>query len=153
MNVNMRSVLFGLLVLTGIAITQPLNAQIRKIPAVVTDAFKYKYRNAESVEWKDKLSHFVVYFQLGGDKYEAYFKNDGTWTGSQKEITQEELPEEVMEGLDKSKYADWEIVGYFELIQPSDKTEYRLLVSKSDLNKRDLTFSKEGRLVRDKLTL
>lgn len=46
-------------------------AQIRKIPAVVTDAFKYKYRNAESVEWKDKLSHYVVTFQLKGEPYEA----------------------------------------------------------------------------------
>ena len=149
----MRSVLLGLLVLTGIAISQPVSAQIRKIPAVVTDAFKYKYRNAESVEWKDKLSHIVVYFHLDGVKYEANFRNDGTWTGSQKEITREELPEEVLEGLDKSKYADWEIVNYYELIQPNDKLEYRLLVSKSNLNKRDLTFATNGRLIRDKLTL
>ncbi len=149
----MRSVLLGLLVLTGIAISQSLTAQIRKIPAVVTDAFKYKYRNAESVEWKDKLSHIVVYFQLDGARYEANFRNDGTWTGSQKEISREDLPEEVLDGLDKSKYSEWEIVNYYELIQPSDKLEYRLVVSKSDLNKRDLTFSTKGRLIRDKLTL
>ena len=149
----MRSVILGIVLLTGIALSSPATAQIRKIPAVVTDAFKYKYRNAESVEWKDKLSHFVVYFQLNGDKYEAYFKNDGTWNGSQKEITRDDLPEDVLAGLDKSKYADWEIIGYYELIQPSDKMEYRLLVSKSDLNKRDLTFTDTGRLVRDKLTL
>ncbi|WP_290792468.1 PepSY-like domain-containing protein [Flavihumibacter sp. UBA7668] len=149
----MRSVILGIVLLTGIALSSPATAQIRKIPAVVTDAFKYKYRNAESVEWKDKLSHFVVYFQLNGDKYEAYFKNDGTWNGSQKEITRDDLPEDVLAGLDKSKYADWEIIGYYELIQPSDKLEYRLLVSKSDLNKRDLTFTEKGRLVRDKLTL
>lgn len=149
----MRSVLLGLFVLTGIAISQPLTAQIRKIPAVVTDAFKYKYRNAESVEWKDKLSHIVVYFQLDGARYEASFRNDGTWTGSQKEISREDLPEEVLDGLDKSKYSEWEIVNYYELIQPSDKLEYRLVVSKSDLNKRDLTFSTKGRLIRDKLTL
>lgn len=98
----MRSVLFGLLVLTGIAITQPLNAQIRKIPAVVTDAFKYKYRNAESVEWKDKLSHFVVYFQLNGDKYEAYFKNDGTWNGSQKKSPRKNCPRKFLKDSTKA---------------------------------------------------
>lgn len=128
-------------------------AQVRKIPAVVTDAFKYKYRNAESVEWKDKLSHFVVSFHLKGEQYEASFKNDGTWTGSQKTIGKEELPEAVNEGFDKSKYADWDIDAYFQLIYPDDHFEYRLLVRKSDLNKRDLTFASTGRLLKDKLTL
>ncbi|HEY8397953.1 MAG TPA: PepSY-like domain-containing protein [Flavihumibacter sp.] len=149
----MRSIILGFILLSGLVINQPVNAQIRKIPAVVTDAFKYKYRNAESVEWKDKLSHFVVYFHLDGDKYEASFKNDGTWTGSQKEITKDDLPDPVLDGLDKSKYADWDIVGSFKLILPNDQQQYRLLVSKSDLNKRDLTFSDKGRLLRDKLTL
>lgn len=149
----MRSVIIALvLVVTGF-FHQHGYAQIRKIPAVVTDAFKYKYRNAESVEWKDKLSHFVVSFHLNDESYEASFRNDGTWTGSQKLITREDLPEEVLDGLDKSKYAEWEIDNYFELIFPDDHREYRLLVSKSDLNKRDLTFSKKGRLLRDKLTL
>lgn len=146
----MRSIILSLaILLVGIS----AEAQIRRIPAVVTDAFKYKYRNAESVEWKDKLSHFVVFFHLDGEKYEASFRNDGTWTSSQREITREDLPEDVLEGLDKSKYADWEITQFFQVLQPNDKTEYRLLVSKSDLNKRDLTFSDKGRLVRDKLTL
>lgn len=128
-------------------------AQVRKIPAVVTDAFKYKYRNAESVEWKDKLSHFVVSFLLKGDQYEASFKNDGTWTGSQKTISKDDLPDAVNEGFDKSKYADWDIDAYFQLIYPDDHFEYRLLVRKSDLNKRDLTFAANGRLLKDKLTL
>lgn len=149
----MRSIILGLVLLSGLAISQPLTAQIRRIPAVVTDAFKYKYRNAESVEWKDKLSHFVVYFHLSGDKYEASFKNDGTWTGSQKEITRDDLPRDVLDGLDKSKYSEWEIIGFYELIMPNDLQQYRLVVSKSDLNKRDLTFSDKGRLIRDKLTL
>jgi len=128
-------------------------AQIRKIPAVVTDAFKYKYRNAESVEWKDKLSHYQVTFQLKGEQYEAIFKNDGTWSGSQKVIDKDDLPEAVEEGLDKSKYADWEAESYFKLLYPDDHVEYRLLVKKSDINKRDLTFSENGRLLKDKLTL
>jgi Putative beta-lactamase-inhibitor-like, PepSY-like len=149
----MRSVfiLIGLMVV--FAGEQKTFAQIRKIPAVVTDAFKYKYRNAESVEWKDKLSHFLVSFQLKGESYEAIFKNDGSWGGSQKEISRDDLPEAVAEGFDKSKYADWETETYFKLLFPDDHTEYRLLVKKSDLNKRDLTFTENGRLLKDKLTL
>lgn len=132
---------------------QPAAAQIRKIPAVVTDAFKYKYRNAESVEWKDKLSHYLVSFQLSGDKYEASFKNDGTWVYSQKEIGKDDLPGAVEDGLDKSKYAEWTVNNYYQLIYPDDHFEYRLIVYKSDLNKRELTFTDKGRLLKDKLTL
>ncbi|MFT4024041.1 MAG: PepSY-like domain-containing protein [Flavihumibacter sp.] len=132
---------------------QPAAAQIRKIPAVVTDAFKYKYRNAESVEWKDKLSHYLVTFQLNGDKYEASFKNDGTWVYSQQEIGKDDLPGAVEDGLDKSKYAEWDVNNYYQLIYPDDHVEYRLIVYKSDLNKRELTFTDKGRLLKDKLTL
>lgn len=149
----MRSVIIALLLVLAGAFHQQGYAQIRKIPAVVTDAFKYKYRNAESVEWKDKLSHFIVSFHLDGDSYEAYFRNDGTWTSSQKLISREDLPEDVIDGFEKSKYAEWEIDNYFELIFPDEHLEYRLLVSKSDLNKRDLTFNKKGRLLKDRLTL
>ncbi len=128
-------------------------AQLRKIPAVVTDAFKYKYRNAESVEWKDKLTHYLVHFHLEEDRYEAVFKNDGTWVSSQKDITSEDIPKEVVEGLSKSKYADWEVDAYYQIIYPDDHVEYRLLVRKSELNKRDLVFNASGRLLKDKLTL
>lgn len=128
-------------------------AQLRKIPAVVTDAFKYKYRNAESVEWKDKLTHYLVHFHMEEDRYEAVFKNDGTWVSSQKDITSEDIPKEVVEGLSKSKYADWEVDAYYQIIYPDDHVEYRLLVRKSELNKRDLVFNASGRLLKDKLTL
>lgn len=147
-----RTIVF-LFFITAMAFQLEGRAQIRKIPAIVTDAFKYKYRNAESVEWKDKLSHFLVSFQLNGDHYEASFKNDGSWTLSQKEINKESLPGAVEDGLDKSKYADWDVDSYYQVIYPDEHFEYRVVVRKSDLNKRDLTFSEKGRLLKDRLTL
>lgn len=141
------------LMVLGLSFQQPAAAQLRKIPAVVTDAFKYKYRNAESVEWKDKLSHYLVSFLLNGDKYESSFKNDGTWVYSQKQITKDDLPQAVEDGLDKSKYAEWDLDSFYQLIYPDDHVEYRIVVYKSDLNKRDLTFTDKGRLLKDKLTL
>jgi hypothetical protein len=35
------------------------NAQFRKIPAEVTDAFKAKYEKASGVSWKDKLRRIL----------------------------------------------------------------------------------------------
>lgn len=149
----MRSAIIALVIFCFAAQPNASYAQLRKIPAVVTDAFKFKYRNAESIEWKDKLSHYVVYFQLNGDRYDATFKNDGSWVFSQRVIAEDELPDAVEEGLSKSKYADWDIDSYFELVYPDERTEYRLLARKSDLNKRDLLFTTKGRLIKDKLTL
>ena len=49
------------------------NAQIRKIPAQVTDAFAARYPHASGVEWKDKLQYFEATFQLNGATITADF--------------------------------------------------------------------------------
>ncbi len=36
------------------------HAQLRKVPADVTEAFKAKFPDAKNVEWKDKLTAFLA---------------------------------------------------------------------------------------------
>ncbi|HXB43014.1 MAG TPA: PepSY-like domain-containing protein, partial [Puia sp.] len=84
-------------------------AQIRKIPAEVTEALKVKYPDAENVSWKDKLSVFAASFEMNNEKYEARFTDKGEWKSTEKEITENDLPDQVKDGLEKSKYADWEM--------------------------------------------
>ncbi len=47
-------------------------AQFRKIPAVVTDAFKAKYAAASGVSWRDKLSSFQADFTINSRVNEIY---------------------------------------------------------------------------------
>lgn len=50
-----------------------VSAQFRKIPAVVTDSFKAKYKNASGVSWKDKLTSFEADFKQGDKEMRAFF--------------------------------------------------------------------------------
>ena len=84
-------------------------AQLRKVPAEVTEAFKAKYPDTKNVEWKDKLSFFQVDFEMGGIKYESRFTSKGEWQQTEKDITEDALPAQVKDGYSKSKYTDWEL--------------------------------------------
>jgi hypothetical protein len=128
-------------------------AQLRKIPSEVTEAFKEKYPSAAHVEWKDKLTLFAATFEDGSEKCEARFNKKGEWLQTENAIEASDLPEDVNEGLKKSKYAEWETTAFYKIALPDDQTQYRVEVKKSDLQKKNLLFSNEGRLLKDKITL
>jgi len=124
-----------------------LYAQIRKIPAEVTDAFKAKFPDATNVEWKDNLSSFQASFRFKEAEWTADFSSDGTWKESAKKMTFETLPAEVKEGFNKSKFSDWS-PGSVTYIEKSDNSiSYKIFAEKSSLvQKRFLYFNKQGQL-------
>jgi len=129
------------------------HAQFRKIPGVVTDSFKVKYPNAKSVSWKDKTTSFQATFTEGNDECVARYNSKGEWQQTEKKIKKEDIPAAVKDGLSKSKYADWETGTVIHRDLPGNKVEYIVSVSNGTLSKRNLTFSSEGQLKRDGLTL
>src|SRR5690349_9877080 len=94
-------------------------AQLRKVPAAVTEAMKAKYPEATNVSWDDNITNFEASFDLDGHQLKASFSKKGTWKRTEKVLTAEELPEVVKEGLSKSKYTDWEIESYKEIMDNS----------------------------------
>ncbi|MBC7902792.1 MAG: PepSY-like domain-containing protein [Gemmatimonadaceae bacterium] len=142
-----------LLILLLISANLTAFSQLRKIPASVTESFKDKYPSASNVEWKDKLSVFIAAFEFDGIQYEARFNSKGQWQETESVISESDLPAPVKDGFEKSKYADWEPVNFYYLQLPEDKTQYRIVVGKSDLQKKNLVFSSAGRLIKDKITL
>jgi Putative beta-lactamase-inhibitor-like, PepSY-like len=128
-------------------------AQLRKIPAEVTNAFQEKYPQATSVEWRDKLSSFTASFQLDSTTYIAQFSSKGEWENTEEAIDETELPQEVQAGFDKSKYTEWEIGQVTKIQLPNDEVQYRIEVAKGEIKKRNLFYNSEGRMLKDKLTL
>jgi hypothetical protein len=128
-------------------------AQFRKIPAVVTDAFKARYPNSNAVEWKDKITVFQANFEMKDEDYIARFNSKGEWQETENNIDQAKLPAEVNDGFSKSKYSDWEIkeVSYIEKKDGTD--QYRILVKKSDIEKKYLFFNKTGKMLKDSITI
>jgi hypothetical protein len=129
------------------------SAQIRKIPAEVTNAFTSKYPEATSVEWRDKLTGFTASFSLDSTNYMASFNNKGEWEYTEESIDQEELPDVVKDGFDKSRYHDWNIGLVNKIELPENEVQYKIEVAKGDIKKRNLYFNSDGRMLKDKLTL
>lgn len=130
------------------------NAQMRKIPAEVTEAFRGKYPTALNVEWRDRLTGFTAVFDQDNIHYEAKFTNKGFWQSTENKITEAELPAAVKDGFQKSKYAEeWSIEKAYKIALREDKTQYRVEIKKSDIQKKNLLFDPNGRLLSDKITL
>ncbi len=127
-------------------------AQLRKIPAAVTQAFKEKFPEAGNVEWKDKLTGFEASFVLEEVKYQATFNTKGEWKQTETSVAEDEIPAEVQEGFDRSKYKEWEIKSV-SLLETGDSQTFVLMVQKTALLKKRLYFSYDGQLLKDPVTL
>jgi hypothetical protein len=149
----MKRIVPILLFALSLSLTNNVLAQVRKVPASVTEAFKAKYPNASNVEWKDKLSAFVAVFDNDGGHYEARFSNKGVWQNTEQSIDDEALPEAVKDGYAKSKFSEWTIDQVHKIELPGDKIQYRLQAVKNDIQKKNLLFNSEGRLLKDNITL
>ncbi len=142
---------FSLILFLAISVSSV--AQLRKIPAAVTDRFSEKYPMATSIEWRDKLSGFAADFVLNDTTYTASFTNTGEWASTETTIDAENLPAAVAESFRKSKYSDWEMGTVHRIETPGNDYQYRLQVIKSEIRKRNLYFSSTGKMLRDLMTL
>ena len=141
---------FALVLFAG---TQLTSAQLRKIPSTVTESFKSKYGNASNVEWKDRVTSYSAIYELDGKKHEAYFDDDGSWKHTETLIEESDLPAAVNDGFQKSKYSEWNIERVQRIEKNDNTTEYRIQVKKGDIRKKNLLFTSEGRLRKDKITV
>ncbi|WP_315820708.1 PepSY-like domain-containing protein [Paraflavitalea speifideaquila] len=149
----MKRIIPSLLIVLSLVLTNNVLAQVRSVPASVTEAFKSKYPSASNVAWKDKLSGFVAAFDHDGHHYEARFNNKAVWQYTEEAVGESGLPADVKDGFNKSKWAEWKVGGVTKIDLPDNKTQYRVLAVKSDLQKKNLLFNSEGRLLKENITL
>jgi hypothetical protein len=128
-------------------------AQIRKIPAEVTEAFATRYPHATKVEWRDKLHYFEVSFVLNSTSISANFSSRGEWQSSERKLNFDDLSGDVMDGFRKSKYAEWEKKSVYEVQELGKPLQYRINIQKSGIKKKNLYFDVNGRLLRDAIVL
>ena len=148
----MKTLIIFKFLFISLATSIQVTAQLRKIPAEVTDAFKSKFPDAANVEWKDKLSGFEASFKMAETAYEARFNNKGEWQETEKILDPQAFPGEVKAGFDKSKYTSWEVRELSHL-EKKDAAYYRVLVRKNELEKKYLFFDDKGKLIKEQITL
>lgn len=127
--------------------------QIRNIPKEVTDNFEAQYPTAEQAEFKDNLVNVQVSFILDGAAMVATYTNKGLWKHTEKEWSYDKLEDEIKDGFEKSKYADWKVIETKIVYQPGGTERYRIKAEKNEVTKRNLFFNKSGRLTDEDITL
>jgi len=130
-----------------------VSAEVKSIPAAVTEAFKTKYPKAEQVEWSDNITNYVASFQLDGREYSARFNKKGEWQETMKKLKFDELGSDVKDGFNKSKYTDWEIRGAMEITAKDKEVVYRILVKKNSVQKKYLYYNSKGQLQKDAIAV
>ena len=139
------------LVLAAVSVT---SAQLRKIPSEVTNAFKAKYPDATNVSWKDKITVFQASFVNDGQEMKADFSSNNGWQETAVRKSFEQLPEDVLDGFEKSKYNEWTHGEYFfEILKNDNSVQYRIYVEKNAIQKKFLFFNTKGQLERESLTM
>lgn len=129
-------------------------AQIRKIPPAVTNAFSKQYPGAYDVAYKDNLLNVQVNFVLDSAKMMAKYNSDGEWKETDKASNYSDLPAAIKDGFQKSKYStDWKVTETTIVFLPHNEIHYRLRVEKNEVQKKYLVFNKNGKLLRDALTI
>ncbi|MEP6682402.1 MAG: PepSY-like domain-containing protein [Parafilimonas sp.] len=129
------------------------DAQLRKIPADVTDAFTSRYPHATRVEWRDKLQYFEATFELNNATITANFSSKGDWEGSERMVSFDDLPDDVRDGFLKSKYSDWKKNTMTETQELGKPLQYRISVQKSGIQKKNLYFDTNGKLLKEAIAL
>lgn len=129
------------------------DAQLFKIPSAVTDSFKARFPIAEKVSWKGRVTAYQANFYMDNTDMEARFSSKGEWESTEKVMKLADLPADVRDGLDKSKYRDWKVEDVYIRYIPGNIVQYHLEVNGGGLQKKNLLFSKEGWLLKDNNTL
>ena len=106
------------------------------------------------MEWKDNLSNFSARFiSIDSNKCSASFNGKGEWQSTEEELDESELPAAVKEGFSKSRFTERKLSEIVKIEKKEAEVQYRLLVKKNDVEKKYLYFNKEGKLLKEAVTL
>ncbi len=147
----MRKMILILLVLTVAASSMFAQDMAEKdVPVAVVSAFKDKFPDAASPEWKkNKSGKYEVKFKKEGQKAEAKFMADGKWDSSETRLEASALPNSASDYL-KKNYGAYKIdqVKWEEDNDASkNKYEVKLKKEKSEI---ELVFDGEGKFLKKK---
>src|SRR5215831_10461215 len=84
-----------------------LFAQTSMVPQSVMGAFRQKFNEAESVEWKKPAGTFGVSFVFNGHYYNAKFSTDGRLIEIRRNLYRFELPILLQDSLERYLGKSW----------------------------------------------
>lgn len=115
------------------------------VPEAVRAEFTKKYPNmyVYEWEWKRKKGLYKAEFAINGFEHEAYFKPNGEWAYTEKEISYLQLPEKVIHSIRNSEYSNWKLDDIEEYNTPEHPVVYKVELEKGKAEV-DLYFLPDG---------
>lgn len=127
-----------------------LSAQVVNIPAKAKDDFAKKHPQAKDANWDNKVTYYIVHYNEEGVEATAHYRLDGTWDFTEKKIN--DVPAEVKESFEKSKYRDWDVDEKAFVENDNSEKLYRYEVKKG-MEKKYVFFDKAGKFVKENATI
>jgi hypothetical protein len=124
-------------------------AQSSLPPTAVTAAFAKLFPDAQKASWNEKINNYTVFFLIKDRKCEAKFDKEGSWMSTEQALPLDSLPRQINDAFNHSSYADWHLAASYDLSSPGVPIQYHLVITKSDLGRRILFFSNDGKLLAD----
>ncbi len=141
----MKAVLLVLSVLFATNCYTP-NVAAKKVPELVTKAFKAKYPETRKVHWElNKMKQYEAEFKMQGVEYSSFFDETGKWIKTEQEIKNKELPDAVQASI-KREFSDFKIKEALRGTAP-DGMKYYAVEIRTGKKNYDLSVSPDGKVL------
>ena len=127
--------------------------QVTSIPEQAKENFFKQYPDAKNVQWENNVVNVNARFEQDSNKMNAEYSNKGIWKKTLKDWTYDKLIADVKDGFTKSKYSGMQVLEAKVLYLPGYVIQYRVKVSKNNIENKFLFFNTEGRLIRTTVAL
>jgi hypothetical protein len=119
------------------------------VPSDVSSALKEKYPDLKSseVDWNREGNNYQAQFMNNGIKYEVVIDDSGNWVSTETQMTREQLPDKVKEGLKNSTYNNWDVNEVEKREGPREKSVYIIEVEKGDQDY-NVYFDQNGKMLK-----
>gem|GEM_PF-283008 len=143
-----------LILLTGLFLLSPDSySQVTSIPEQAKENFFKQYPDAKNVQWENDVVNVNARFEQDSNKLNAEYNNKGIWKRTFKDWSYDKLGSDVKDGFTKSKYSAMQVLDVKVLYLPGYVIQYRVKVSKNNVENKFLFFNTEGRLVRTSVAI
>ena len=110
-------------------------AQLKNVPAAVTEGFKKRYpvsMNIQNVKWMKDGSAYAARFVYNGDPYTSRFTEQGAWLDETRKLNFGELRNNVRNAFSQSKFATWRAYEVNQIQERNKEAQYRILIRSAD---------------------
>jgi Fe-S cluster assembly scaffold protein SufB len=119
------SVVFSLLMgFSNLIWAQEQEIKKSEVPEAVLETFKQKFPDQKPKGWIKDSNIYQIAFQNNEKWIEVTFQEDGKWLHTKSNTVYANMPEDIKNTFDKSKYADWEIHQCFEVESSESKNNF-----------------------------